>query len=846
MAIVFGTDRPDLQLDAAGVGQLLATARERAARLARTPLARILDVLAATGRAWQVGGELHRRALAELQAEVPFSPAMIAETLAIVPALLDRDTLAQRVTAELGSTAVLDGQAALPGFAGTVRAFPVGTVLHVAAGNVFIGCIDSLVMGFLTKNVSIVKLSSKNQLFPLLFAASLRDADPEGVLRDTFAMVHWEGGTRAVEDVLKAGVNAIIAWGGEEMVRSYRERLGIATRLFEYGPKISMQVVFRAALASADLADVGRRVACDICRWDQAACASPQNLFVQRGADVPPLLDAIAAALEAHPVPRGRLTPDEEVEILKETFRGRVTTLTEGGAERRGRDYYLHYDPHPGLRPSALNRTLILKPFTDVDELAAHLQPNAFFLQSCSYLADGADRDALLAALGRVGVTRFAPLGTIMDGMVGAPHDGRHGLRELVRLVPDESGWDPVAFVNEAIATVPFYRDARGGRPVRRLAEMPLLTAADLAAHPLSRSSAFLREGPHGGRIFASGGTTGKPKFVLFEPEEFAASAAMLAHSFHLRGLGRGDVVANLFVAGNMWSSFLAVDRALEQVGALQLPIGGLADAHDVLATLESFAPRAVFGLPSLLCGLCNETRAAGRRVRVPMVFYAGEHLGLQARQLLAEVWGTTEFCSAGYASVDAGPIGYQCPHCGEGEHHLFADQVLLELVDGEAVVTSRARRAMPVIRLRTGDHVTWVEGTCPCGCADPRFVLHGRCDGQMNVWACRVMLADVEAALQRAAIAAPIFQVVLEETVRDGRVAEMMRLRLEVADPAAVTPAAVARLHAAFHELAQDVRETRAVAFVAEHLLVEPLAAGAIERVARTGKVRLVVDRRR
>src|SRR5690606_34499054 len=109
--------------------------------------------------------------------------------------------------------------------------------------------------------------------------------------------------------------------------------------------------------------------------------------------------------------------------------------------------------------------------------------------------------------------------------------------------------------------------------------------------------------------------------------------------------------------------------------------------------------------------------------------------------------WKTKSFGSAGYASVDAGVIGYQCPDCGPGEHHLFSDIVEMKIISDEAVVTSIARNTMPVINYRTGDKVEWISD-CSCGRADKRFKLLGRIDNVIQIWSCRMLTNDVENSL--------------------------------------------------------------------------------------------------
>jgi phenylacetate-CoA ligase len=835
--------------------RLLAEANARIGTFAKTPISEILSVIDRVGKLWRPGGKYFEQALKEVSDEISFSQAMVEQTLRIIPMICDQAALKRRLEIEFGNPEVLDHFVTKPGYSGRVHAAPFGTLLHVAAGNVFIGCIDSLINGFVTKNVSIMKLSGKNQKFPVLFAKSILEADPDGVLADQFSLVYWPGGKTEVENVFKSRVNAIIAWGGQEMIEAYRKNLGAGVALIEHGPKISFQAVFKNAYEeritqTGGLTELARSIATDVSLWDQSACSSPQNLFVEEGIDRKSLMAAIGDALNGMPWERGALSGDEQVELLKERCRATYSELMEQGALLQGKDWMVSYDPQPGLRSSPLNRTLILKTFKSVEDLGNQIVSYSSFLQTCGYLASAEDRETLLAQGARWGIQRFAPVGQMMSGQEGSPHDGRYGWVELTRMISDESPDQDeplIAFVNRAIREVPVYGDLYGHQPIRSIRELRPIVSSLFAESSLGQSDSLLKKDPDPGYVFSSGGTSGKPKFAYYSHDEFEAVGKMLAQGFRAQGVGKGTVCANLFVAGNLWSSFLAVDRALAHCGARVLPIGGNADPDLVLKYLAEFKPQLVIGLPSLLVSLVNHAVARGVQLEVPQICYAGEHLNSQARKLFERNWKTQRFGSAGYASVDAGPIGYQCAHCVPGEHHLFSEFVRLELIDDEAVVTSLVRRNMPVIHLRTGDQVSWSQPGQGCACGDraPKFTLHGRCDGQMNLWSCRLLLGEVEDALFQVGVEDATYQLSLEEVIQDGILVEQLAVSIETEKGKAYE-----KLSRSFgtllHRLSKDVHATHPVAYVEARVALRSVPPGSLDRVARTGKIPRIRDLRK
>lgn len=767
--------------------------------LARTKTETILNLLDA------FSNEDFSDALPELIKESGFSEEETRKTLALLPGLLKRESLEKRIKAEFTRSEVLDGFVKLPNGSFKTKAVPKGVLLHVTAGNVFLSSIDSLIMGFLTKNISLVKVSSRNLFFPVYFAEKLARFDKQNVLADKFAVLHWKGGEETKETFIKRKVNAIVAWGGEEMIASYQKNLPGHVKLLDFGPKISIQVITASGLRNKNLNTVAEKIIADIIPWDQGACASPQNLYIEDSVDEAELVNALEKAFQSAPE-RGQIDDDEATEILKETYRGLYSELMEGGKVSSGKEFLLHVENNKHLRPSPLHRSLIIKKFSSANELRILLEPFSYYLQSCSYLLGNSEKEFYLEELSFTGIKRFAPLGTITWGMEGAPHDGRFVLRELVSFIGDE------------------IRAQNYGEEVTEV-------------HDSSVLKDFFNKSEHPrGYVFSSGGTTGEPKYVHFSYEEFDFMSDMLATNLMKQGVKPGMTVANLFVAGNLWSSFLCVEKALEKIGAIQLPIGGMCSSENILTYLKKFKPDVVMGIPSMLVMNAEYMSSKNESLSIPMVFYAGEALSSVRRTYLEKVWGTKIFGSAGYASVDAGVIGFQCSHCGPGEHHVFSDLIDLKIVNDEAVVTSLARNTMPVVNYRTGDRIEWIPA-CDCGLPDRRFKLLGRIDNIIQIWSCRLLVSDVEATL--AAQNIMTYQMKITEQEEAGQVKELITLTCE----GALSTTSTEELILSLYNRSRDVKDTIDFATFRQNLRVE---SGAVPRNPRTGKISTVIDSRR
>jgi hypothetical protein len=284
----------------------------------------------------------------------------------------------------------------------------------------------------------------------------------------------------------------------------------------------------------------------------------------------------------------------------------------------------------------------------------------------------------------------------------------------------------------------------------------------------------------------------------------------MLAENLKAQGIRSGMTVANLFVAGNLWSSFLCVDKALEKIGAIQLPIGGMCSTENIIFYLKKFRPDVVMGIPSML--VLNAEMALKNNIEldVPMIFYAGEALSEIRREFLEKHWKTKHFGSAGYASVDAGVIGYQCSHCGPGEHHLFSDHIQLDIVEDEGIVTSLARNSMPIANYNV-----------------------------LQIWSCRLLLNDVEASMSNHDIIT--FQMRVSEAHEEKLVKEKLTITYE-----ADRELEREKLLLDIYNRSRDVKDTIPFAAFNRDIQLIQVGHGEIPRNPRTGKISLLQDLRK
>lgn len=812
-------------IDVAGIKKLYLEANDKIAEIEQIPIEEILSILDQVGKSWNKESKASIQAQKLLEKELSFSAPMISYSLSMIPSILNKENLRVRLAAEISNLNQLDDFVQSSNFNGKIRAKSLGVLTHYTAGNVFLGFLDSLVMGLITKNINIIKLSSGNHSFPELFLKTLLEVDKQKIVSSKIAVHYWKGGDEALEKIVKSSSHGIMAWGGEEMVKGLKNQLPSGTKLIDYGPKISFSLISAKAHQNYPIKQIAIKIAFDLTLWDQAACASPQNLFLEEGIDEKKLMREVAKILSETTLPRGTLSKDEEVEIQKELFKAKTNQFLSHGRFIQGEEFLLHFESSPNLRNSPLNRTLVIKKFKNLLSLEKMMTPNHAYLQSCSLLVTKKEENLYSEVLSRAGIKRFSELGTILFGKVGAPHDGRLTLVELLRFIPIESNHELLKIAQDAYETISFYKKKYKSVP-KAFDKLPVLNSVELSKFN-PNDNEF-----NDGHIYSSGGTSGAPKYSYYSREEFNLATKMIAQGLRLQGLRAGDKVANLFVAGNLWSSFIAIEKALEELKTIQLSIGGLAEKELIISYLKKFQPTVLVGLPTLLIDLAEECLKKKLKIQIRQIYYAGEKMPIYANNLFKAAFSCQSICSAGYASVDAGPIGYQCASSESGEHHLFSDFVHLEVINHEAVVSTKYREIMPVIRLKTGDRVELLTQKCACGSQDTKFLLQGRIDNLIHLWGCRLPLDDIEKALEK--IVGHSFQYQLrlfhekrtekmQVLIEGGKLPEQAKLKLWKA--------------------LKDVKQTHSFDYFDKHC--EFLLVKLIPRIGRTGKIKKIVDER-
>ncbi len=314
-----------------------------------------------------------------------------------------------------------------------------------------------------------------------------------------------------------------------------------------------------------------------------------------------------------------------------------------------------------------------------------------------------------------------------------------------------------------ATANSPFYRELLAG-----CAASELDSLADLSRLPFTTADDIRRQGPHFlclsqsaiSRVVTldTSGTTGAAKRLYFTPADQEATVAFFRCGM-ASVAAAGDRVLILLPGQRPGSVGDLLATALRRLDVHPVPHGVVGDLSATLAAIERERITGLVGIPAQVLALARWAEAAGRRPALKSVLLSTDHVPRAIVSELERLWGCEVFEHYGMTELGLGG-GTDCrAHAG---CHLHEADFHFEMIDprsgrpvpagseGEVVVTTLARRGMPLIRYRTGDIARLVPGPCPCGSVLRRLApVARRTDGLMPLGEYGAFtLADLDEAL--------------------------------------------------------------------------------------------------
>src|ERR1044072_827951 len=217
-------------------------------------------------------------------------------------------------------------------------------------------------------------------------------------------------------------------------------------------------------------------------------------------------------------------------------------------------------------------------------------------------------------------------------------------------------------------------------------------------------------------RIHASSGTIGKPTIVGYTRNDLDLWNRLIARSILVAGGRPGDIIHNAYGYG-LFTGGLGLHDGAEALGCAVVPASGGQTERQVQLICD-LKPRIICCTPSYMLVLAEALEHAGvnpRETSLEIGIHGAEPWSDEMRNEIErrfkiaalDIYGLSEVLGPGVAQERAGARA-ALPIWEDAFHPEIVDpdsgDPLPEGEEGELVLTSLSKEAVPVVRYRTGD----------------------------------------------------------------------------------------------------------------------------------------------
>ena len=320
--------------------------------------------------------------------------------------------------------------------------------------------------------------------------------------------------------------------------------------------------------------------------------------------------------------------------------------------------------------------------------------------------------------------------------------------------------------VRRAYDNVPFYKqrmDAMGVSPddfktLEDVRKFPFTIKTDLRdTYPFGLFASPMKDIV---RLHASSGTTGKPIVVAYTQEDLEVWATAMMRSLAGAGVTKGDIMQISYGYG-LFTGGLGAHYGAEKLGATVIPASG-GNTERQIMLMKDFGVTGIACTPSYFVHMIEVAGKMGidlRKQPLRLGIFGAEPWTPEMRQFIEESAGIKAYDIYGLSEITGPGVACECEcQCGL---HVFEDFFYPEIVDpdtlevlpdgqeGELVLTTLQKMAMPMIRYRTRDLTSLVTEKCACGRTIRRISkISHRSDDMFIIRGVNVFPSQIETAI--------------------------------------------------------------------------------------------------
>lgn len=365
--------------------------------------------------------------------------------------MLDKQTLEYKVQTELGLHFFAEHQTNPPLEQRKVciKPMPLGTLFHIAAGNMDGLPVFSVAEGLLTGNVNILKLPQADNGLSIQFFQKLIEIQPK--LKDFIYVFDTPSSDFAAMIKMGGLADGIVTWGGDDSIAAVRKFARPGTKLIEWGHKLGFAYISGYEDRQAELTALAEHIFIT----KQLLCNSCQTIYLDTESMEEvhdfchlflPYMEQAARKYTASTIGSiAELTlrriSDEILKVLDD--KNDDSASISASKDSKNHAYRQMYQGSgcslvacidSELELSNMFGNCLVKPLPK-EQILPILRNKKEYLQTAGLICDRHKRQELVEILARAGIVRIMRAGNMSESYCGEAHDGEYPLRRYVRIV---------------------------------------------------------------------------------------------------------------------------------------------------------------------------------------------------------------------------------------------------------------------------------------------------------------------------------------------------------------------------------------------------------------------------
>ncbi len=399
---------------------------------------------------------------------------------------------------------------------------------------------------------------------------------------------------------------------------------------------------------------------------------------------------------------------------------------------------------------------------------------------------------------------------------------------------------------------VPFYKkklDEAGVKPediksLDDLKRLPFTTKQDLRdTYPFGMFTIPLEQVV---RVHASSGTTGKPTVVGYSKRDIEIWSDLMARSLAAAGVSKGDVIQNAYGYG-LFTGGLGAHYGGEKLGATVIPISGGNTKKQIMIMVD-FGSTVLTATPSYTLYLAETLKEMGIKredLKLRVGILGAEPWSDEMRKAIEEKLGIDAIDIYGLSEIMGPGVAIECIEAKKGLH-IWEDAFIPEIIDpdtgevlpdgeeGELVITTIQKEAIPLIRYRTRDITRLIKEPCKCGRTHKRIErIKGRSDDMLIIRGVNIFPSQIESLLMETEGVEPHYQIIVDRVNN----LDTMEVKVEVSEK--IFSDEIKHLQKLKERIEKDIKDLYGINV--KVTLAEPKTLQRFE-----GKAKRVIDKRK